>query len=109
MSYAFKLTDTILINNISSVGINVLTAVVKPSKTFDPDPAHDNNTILQYISNCLPADNSITFQRMPTYTSVLYVVHGYCDCYIFISMGLIISLNHYTIFDSGIRAMLSTR
>lgn len=46
---------------------------------------------------------------MSVFTSVLYVVCGYCDCYIFISVGLIISLNYHTIFGTGIRAILSTR
>jgi hypothetical protein len=111
MSYAFKLTDTIPINNLSTMRFNVITAVIKPSKygLLDPDPAHDRNTILENIRNHLPADNSITSQKMSAFTSVQYVVCGYCDCSIFISVWLIISLNYYTIFGSGVSVMLSTR
>jgi hypothetical protein len=111
MSYAFKQANTILANNLRSVRFIVPTALVKPSKQGlrDPDPAHDRTTILQNIRNYLPADNSITSQKMTVFTSVLYVACGYCVYYILISMGLIISPNYYTIFGSGIKAILSTR
>jgi hypothetical protein len=90
---------------------NVLKAVTKPPKQglLDPDPAHDRNTILENIRNCLPADNRITSQKMSVLTSILYIVCGYCDCYIFISVVLIISLNYCTIFGSGVSVMLFTR